>query len=514
MRCVKRQTVPLNVGKESALQDLCKAYAREKQHWLSLLQSNQFQALLGNHRRIRDQFVKEGYQSVSGLQARHWKLALQDAVETWDKYWQSLFVTIRSKISKRRFKDNESRYAYFLISDYEQFAALMRGDIPDSLLELKKESKRQISGYVRRLVKRFKGKSPVVKKARIVKFDANCYDTFEHEGRQYIKLMSLEKGKRITLPLEGKSTIEGTLTVVFSREGVHVHTSQELQNKTNSSQNQVAVDLGYTEVMTDDEGERYGEGFGEILTEKSDSTNQKNQQRNKLYALERKCSSIKKRKHIRKYNLGKKKLTRKKEKWQASLKDKINQAIHQLIRIKRPSTLITEDLSHLFTYKKSPSINRRLSSWLRGEIQNRISFKALVEGFHHEQVNPAYGSQICPKCDFVDQKNRIADKFTCLHCRHEDIADRVAAQNYAKRFGDPEITLYTPYREVKTILLNRFHRRLEEEKSSLFRAGLEKPYQGMHPPGPVEVINIIAGRESASRQNRAVNPRAKQNKYV
>jgi hypothetical protein len=54
---------------------------------------------------------------------------------------------------------------------------------------------------------------------------------------------------------------------------------------------------------------------------------------------------------------------------------------------------------------------------------------------------------------------------------------------------------------------------LEEEKSSLFRAGLEKPYQGMYPPGPVEMINIIVGRES-SRQNRAVNPRAKQNKYV
>jgi putative transposase len=513
MRCVKRQTVPLNVGKESALQDLCRAYAREKQHWFSLLQSNHFQALLGNHRRIRDHFVKEGYQSVSGLQARHWKLALQDAVETWDKYWQSLFVKIRFKISKRCFKDNESRYAYFLIKDYEQFAALMRGDIPDAPFELKEESKRQIAGYVRRLVKHFKGKAPVVKKTRTVKFDADCYDTFEHEGRQYIKLMSLEKGKRIILPLEGKSTIKGNLTIVLSKEGIHVHTSQELREKTPSSQNEVAVDLGYTEVMTDQEGERYGEGFGKILTEKSDSANRKNQQRNKLYALKKKYSCIKKREHIRKYNLGRKKFTRKKEKWQAQVNGKINQAIHQLIRTKRPSTLITEDLSHLFTYKKSATLNRRLSSWLRGEIQNRISFKALAEGFRHEQVNPAYGSQTCPKCDFVDQKNRILDKFTCLYCRHEDMADRVAAQNYAKRFGDQEITLYTPYREVKTILLDRFHRRLEEEKSSLFRAGLEKPYQGMHPPSPVEMINVIAGRES-SRQNRAVNPRAKQNKYV
>jgi putative transposase len=513
MRCVKRQTASLNIGKESTLQDLCKAYAREKQHWLSLLQGNDFQAQLGNHRKVRDHFIKEGYHSVSGLQARHWKLALQDAVETWDKYWQALFVKVRSKISKRCFKDNESLYAYFLIRDYEQFAALMKGVIPDSPFELKEESKRKIAGYVRRLVKRFKGKSPVVKKTRSVKFDANCYDTFEHKGRQYIKLMSLEKGKRIILPLQGKGTIEGNLTVVLSQEGIHIHTSQELSEKPTLSQNTIAVDLGYTEVMTDQEGDRYGKAFGKLLTERSDSTNQKNQQRNRLYALEKKHPSLKKRKHIRKYNLGRKKLSRKKEKWQAQIKSEINQAIHQLIKTKHPSIFITEDLSHSFTYKKSPVVNRRLSSWLRGEIQSRIAFKALAEGFRHEQVNPAYGSQLCPKCDFVDQKNRIADKFTCLYCKHEDMADRVAALNYAKRFGDQEITLYTPYREVKTILLNRFHRRLEEEKSSLFRAGLEKPYQGMHPPDSVEMINIIAGRES-SRQNRTVNPRAKQNKYV
>lgn len=513
MRCVKRQTVPLNIGKETAIQDLCKAYAREKQHWLSLLRGNYFQALLGNHRKIRNHFVKEGYQSVSGLQARHWKLALQDAVETWDKYWQALFVKIRSRIFRRRFEENASRYAYFLINGYEQFAALMRGDIPDAPFELKKESKWQIAGYVRRQVVRLKGKAPVVKKSRIVKFDADCYDTFEHEGRQYINLMSLEKRKRITLPLEGKSKILGTLTVVLAKEGVHIHTSQEFSKKTIPSQTTIAVDLGYTEVMTDQEGERYGNGFGKILTKRSDSTSQKNQQRNKLHALKKKHPSPKKRKSIRKYNLGKKKFNRKKEKWQAQTEDKINQAIHQLIRTKQPSILITEDLSHIFTYEKSPIMNRRLSSWLRGKIQSRISFKALAEGFRHEQVNPAYGSQICPKCDFVDQKNRIADKFTCLHCRHEDMADRVAAIEYAKRFGDQEITLYTPYRKVKTILLDRFHRRLEEEKSSLFRAGLEKPYKGMNPPDPIEMINITAGRES-SRQNRAVNPRAKQNKHV
>jgi transposase len=54
----------------------------------------------------------------------------------------------------------------------------------------------------------------------------------------------------------------------------------------------------------------------------------------------------------------------------------------------------------------------------------------------------------------VDSKNRRGDVFKCLYCRHEDVADRVAAENWC-----------THYRQVKTILLKRFHRRLEEEQS-------------------------------------------------
>src|SRR5271163_1702802 len=76
-------------------------------------------------------------------------------------------------------------------------------------------------------------------------------------------------------------------------------------------------------------------------------------------------------------------------------------------------------------------MNRKLSSWLRGKLQDRVAFKALAEGFRHEQVNPAYGSQSCPFCEFVDSRNRKGDRFQCLHCGHEDVSDRIAAQNYA-----------------------------------------------------------------------------------
>jgi hypothetical protein len=41
----------------------------------------------------------------------------------------------------------------------------------------------------------------------------------------------------------------------------------------------------------------------------------------------------------------------------------------------------------------------------------------------------------------------------------------MAAMNLKSRYYDKDITRFTPYREVKRILLKRFHRRLETDLS-------------------------------------------------
>jgi transposase len=123
--------------------------------------------------------------------------------------------------------------------------------------------------------------------------------------------------------------------------------------------------------------------------------------------------------------------------------------------------IVSEALSHAFDYNKGKNWNRRLSAWVRGTLKERLEFKALAKGFSHQQVNPAYSSQVCIQCDFVDRRNRKGDKFECQHCRHVGHADEIAAMNLKNRYFDREITRYTPYREVKKILLERFHRHLE-----------------------------------------------------
>ncbi|HYG40877.1 MAG TPA: hypothetical protein VD908_19770 [Cytophagales bacterium] len=117
MRTIKRKALPLNLNKEHCLKKLCRAYAKEKQYWLDKLKGWEFQALLGKPRAIRDAFVDKKYTSLYGLQARHWKLALQDAVETWDKYWQAIFVNVKHKIYAKYVTEVERHYAYWLLKN-------------------------------------------------------------------------------------------------------------------------------------------------------------------------------------------------------------------------------------------------------------------------------------------------------------------------------------------------------------------------------------------------------------
>jgi hypothetical protein len=263
MRTVKRKALTLNRDKLSAVKELCQSYAREKNHWLDVLKEWRFQALLGTPRKIRDEFINRKYQSNNGMQARHWKLALQDAVETWDKNWKAQFISAKSKIFSKIKQEAERRYAYWLIKGYFQFAEMMRGNIPEPNFKIEIASCKRIAGYVQRQVKKNRPRNAIVKKARSIKFDSSCYSVFEHNGSQYIKLMSLERGKRIIIPLTGKGKIEGNITLILDDKDLLIHISEQVKPSPLSYQGPTeAIDFGYSEAMTDTQGIRYGIQFG------------------------------------------------------------------------------------------------------------------------------------------------------------------------------------------------------------------------------------------------------------
>ncbi|MGD0886345.1 MAG: hypothetical protein ABSA46_16000, partial [Thermodesulfovibrionales bacterium] len=73
---------------------VAKANAAEQDHWLQYLAPLGRVGLLQSHRILRDELVARGYANAEGLQARQWKCALKDAIETADKNWKALFAEL------------------------------------------------------------------------------------------------------------------------------------------------------------------------------------------------------------------------------------------------------------------------------------------------------------------------------------------------------------------------------------------------------------------------------------
>lgn len=474
MRTIKRLSDTLNAGKLNQLRLLVNAYTKEKQHWFSIFQRHGYLIHLKNHREVRNKFVAAQYQSIYGLQARMWKLALIDAAETMDRYWQSLFEKIKLSIHRHSGLDEAQRhYCFWLLKDYKRLPLILDGQAIE-FREMSDLKRKQAINFLKRSIKKQRKSYPLAKLNRSFTLDDSCYRCFEAGGKQYMKIMTLTKGQRIALPLKGKTVFSGNIRIVLEDNTIVVHHTVPLKKpKSMIHGNLVAIDFGYTEVLTDSEGNAYGKGFGRNMTEVSDWLNHKMRNRNKLHALQKrylssgKIDQQKKAKRMVKNNLGRKKLNDKITQHKATSLKLMNTAFNEMITKTKANKIISEDLSHQFGTGDLKNMNRRLSSWLRSALKERLSFKALVKGFDHQLVNPAYTSQTCPHCGFVDASNRCnhnKDQFVCQHCQTEGHSDVFAALNLKARYADPDITRYMPHREVKAILLDRFHHRLETKQ--------------------------------------------------
>lgn len=78
-----------------------------------------------------------------------------------------------------------------------------------------------------------------------------------------------------------------------------------------------------------------------------------------------------------------------------------------------------------------------LGIWTYYELQQYIKYKAEIEGIKVRFVNPAYTSQTCSKCGYIDEENRpTQEKFKCKKCGFEMNADRNASINISRKTED------------------------------------------------------------------------------
>jgi len=475
-RCIKRISTELNVEKHKRLSDFIIAFNHERNHWLLELQKPENWIFIAKPRALRDEMTKQKYVNKYGLQARAWKQALMDSADMMNRYWLALLVNIRSDVAKNtQFTIEQKHFANYILADnFGLYLRLFDLIEAEKLIEAKKikidrESKLKVQRFLRRKVKKYRKKYPKIKLFRSASFDTGTYSLYEHKGCQYIGLSSKIANNRIKVPLLGYlNTSRADLGIIKAIINPHdttieIHFAQKLKKVATPTKDAeiIGLDTGYTEVFFDDEGDSYGEGFGEVLTETTTYLTDKDAKRNQLREIRNKHlekGNFKKAHNIQKFNLGRKKYDDKLRKSRATAERLINQAINEITEDSTNKILVTENLKHAFKYDKGRKVNNLFSRWLRGTVSKRLDFKACAEGFGTTTVNASYTSQTCPSCGYPHRDNRKGDAFECLKCGHEGHSDAVAAMNIRSRYFDTEITQTMPTKRVREILMERFQR--------------------------------------------------------
>ena len=391
-----------------------------------------------NDRKIRDIWLKEKENGtnlypkiIDQLPARLWKETLRDTIGNINAYFAAGFKEIIKRLYKKYDKAEAKKLIKLLKTDYKANNELHR--------------------MVRTLIP--KGYS---KADNIICLDEECYSFTEDESK-IVQIMGLTPMKRLSIPMTTKNKPKGNFMIILKdgRCEFRVYHKYQVTNIEKPIK-AIGVDKGYTEVFTDNTGERHGEGFGKLLTKKSDFLDEKYKNRNKLWAIMKKAresGDFNKANNIKTNNLGNKKLDKQKENMKIELKEKIYSAAKVLVQ--KASIIAIEDLTFKTKSKgKFKKVNRRLSSWIKGVIDEAIIKYCFIYGTKLVYVNAAYTSQGDSRYDCALMGTRIGDSFIGFDEVVLD-ADINAAINILARLYDSEINLYTSAEKVKEILIHR-----------------------------------------------------------
>lgn len=378
-----------------------------------------------DQRALRDEWLAEKRQFH--VPARLWKETLRETMAAIAMYREAAKVKVRRAIPAHTKDKAEQKRLYTLLK-------------ADRWLE---------DDYLRRMMRKYFKHGHTGVDNQII-LDTGCYTAFEYGGKAWVDVMSLERGQRIAIPLGTNVMPSGTLRLILRDGKVEIHYSVEAKDVSSAKpcgDANIGIDKGYTEAFTDSDGQRHGEGLGELLSNESDYLKKKYQNRNKLKAIaERKP-------HVAVANLGRSKLDKRSKRHRGNVRDVIFKAAHSVVD--KAAIVACEDLTSPIPDKKKYGKNqrRRLSGWVKGTMAEAIGTVSQRRGASLSLVNAAYTSQTDSRYGaLLGQRN--GDTFYCFDGVVQD-ADTNAARNILARRSDTEINLYLPYKQVKAILLRR-----------------------------------------------------------
>ncbi|MFE9693583.1 RNA-guided endonuclease TnpB family protein [Micromonospora sp. NPDC005806] len=390
---------------------------------------------------MRDRWLADGTHLQFGVLANAWKETVRDAMADIGANLEAAKVQVRRAIT-RRTDDPAERKRMFTSLKADRWA----GD-PFLARQMRKHWKRGSNHTHDQIVVR-----------------ADRHNTVtDARGRLWLAVPGLERRRMVRIPLSTSVAPTGTLRLILRGGRVEVHYQMDASLMRSSQRpcgdRRLGVDKGYTEALTDSDGQPHGISLGQLLTSESDRLKERNRRRAKLRSIANTAAlrgDHAKAHRIRSNNLGSVKRDLQAARHRAQVRTEIFTAVHRVVD--KAATVVAEDLTKHFAGRKSlgKNINRRLAAWTKGVTAEALKSVSERRGSALVHVNAAYTSQTCHHCGRLGRRD--GDKFHCTWCGVAWQADVNAAINILHRAGDPDIALHTPHHEVKQILQDRTDR--------------------------------------------------------
>ncbi|PHJ39352.1 hypothetical protein P378_03915 [Desulforamulus profundi] len=143
------------------------------------------------------------------------------------------------------------------------------------------------------------------------------------------------------------------------------------------------------------------------------------------------------------------------------LKNDICRIVNRIVKLYCPKEIVIEKLNF-----QNPNLSRRLNRLLsrfgKAVITAKLDAAAEEYGIKVTYVNPAYTSQTCNSCGYVDKSNRSTQaEFVCRYCGYKTHADVNGARNICVRSSDEIGSVYKNKKLILQVLVKRFISRLE-----------------------------------------------------
>jgi putative transposase len=421
----------MNAGKEQKVFDLLCAWRAcavlvGREQWRLFFEEG---ALNKNHRNEREPALAEVVGAANRLQMVRYQVV--GILASYLSIRQNEF----SRIVEQSTLDKDVRHQLHFVNRWKVWFGLQPLTMKDGT-EIPGETRRLARQIMRRVLS--KHRKPKLSRINMV-VDQRAAKLRDAENTTefalWVRLSTLERGRPIEIPLRAhdyfmkrpgdrKKTVQ-----VNGRDGrlffgVVTDMAAACEDQKQAYQprcEEVGLDYGLRTLFATDQGDLLGQGF-----------------LRQLRVYDRRISRLAAYRQSHGMRTRRPRYDRYVRQMRGFLRTEINRVLNRLVEVQRPGRIVVEKL-----YFRNPKLSRRMNRLVtnagRRIIEEKLTDLHEQYGIEIEYVNPAYSSQTCSACDYVDKKNRTGETFSCGWWGRTLHADVNASRNLRTRRSRPAV---------------------------------------------------------------------------